>query len=296
MRKRDDDLVSNGKTERLISKEMILLDSREYHKVKEPLRQVTINNLFARTVVEKHLQGRIYVDDVNAPTTFYIVHPYGMSLLFGNSDNHAFNCQFREYAMNKDKLRDKCEWMQVFPDSWDDKLKELFGADMVKHSDDSANENCIELNGRVNFKFNHNRYLLFKQNNPSENHFNIVRTDEDTFNNMKGAVVPMYFWKDADHFLRHGMGFSLFCEGKLASTAYSAYAHDNFLEIGVETVDTYRGKGFAQNVCSALIDYCLDNHLEPVWSCRQENIGSCRLAQKLGFEPISIRPYYKLPY
>ena len=275
---------------------MILLDENAYSKVVEPLKNVTVNNLFARTVAERHLLGKIYVDDVNTPTVFYILHPYGMSLLFGSHDNDEFNRQFKEYALNRDKLRNKNEWMQVFPDSWDDKLKELFGSDLIKNSENVRNEkDKVELNGRVNFKFNSDLYSVYKQNE-LKNDYIIVRTDQEIFNSMKGVVVPMYFWNDAEQFYAKGMGFSLFYHGQLASTAYSAYTHDNYLEIGIETVEEFRGKGLAQCACSALIDYCLQNNFEPVWSCRLENTGSCRLAKKLGFETVSIRTYYKLPY
>ena len=275
---------------------MILLDDSEYYKVVEPLKKVTINNLFARTVIEKHLPGKVYVDSTNTPGTFYILHPYGMSLLFGNPDNNEFNSWFKQYALNKDKSGNKYEWMQVFPDNWDDKLKELFGNALIKASDNSENiEGKVELNGRVNFKFNSDAYSTFKQNN-MKSAFKIVRTDKDSFNNMKGSVVPMHFWTDAENFLKHGAGFSLFYNNELASTAYSAYVHDNFLEIGIETIEEYRGKELAQSVCSALIDYCLQNNLEPVWSCRLENTASCKLARKLGFEPVSKRSYYRLPY
>ena len=188
------------------------------------------------------------------------------------------------------------EWMQVFPDSWDDKLKDLFGIYLVKYSNNSNNEkDKVELNGRVNFKFNQDAYFAFKQNKPKSD-YKIMQTDKAIFNEMKGSVVPMFFWKDAEHFCNHGIGFSLFYENKLASTAYSAFIHDNYLEIGIETVEEYRGKGLAQYACSALIDYCLQNDFEPVWSCRFENTASCKLAQKLGFEPVSKRSYYKLPY
>lgn len=275
---------------------MVLLDVNEYCKVIEPLKRVTINNLFARTIIEKHLPGNAYVDDINTSSTFYIVHPYGISLFFGNPGNDNFNHLFRKYALNTDKSRNKYEWMQVFPDSWDEKLKELFGNDLINNSDDHNNQkNKVELNGRVNFKFNCDAYFVFKQNNLNNN-FKIVRTDQEAFNNMKGSVVPMYFWKDAEHFLDHGVGFSLFYDNKLASTAYSAYIHDHYLELGIETIEEYRGKGLAQYVCSALIDYCLQNNFEPVWSCRLENINSCKLAQKIGFEAVSKRTYYKLLY
>ncbi|MDR0207513.1 MAG: GNAT family N-acetyltransferase [Bacteroidales bacterium] len=274
---------------------MILLEESAYNKVLAPLKKATINTLFARTVIEKHLQGKVFVDDVNSPNTFYIVHPYGMSLLFGNPDNEEFNRQFKEHALNKDKSRDKYEWMQVFPDSWDDKLKDLFGSDLVKYSDNSNTaKGKVELNGRVNFKFNQETYFAFKQNTPKIN-CKIVPTDKEIFNDMKGSVVPMFFWKDAEHFCKHGVGFSLFYDNKLASTAYSAYIHDNYLELGIETVGEYRGKGLAQYACSVLIDYCLQNNYEPVWSCRFENTASLKLAQKLGFEPVPKRTYYKLP-
>ena len=239
---------------------MILLNESEYYKVLDTFNKVTINTLFARMVVKKLLLGKIFVDNVNAPTTFYVVHPYGMSLLFGNTDNENFNRQFREYAFNLNKSRNKFEWMQVFPDSWDDTLKDLFGSNLVNYSEKAETEKGkVELNGRANFKFNRDTYLVFKQNLPKSD-YKIVRTDKEAFNEMKGTVVPMYFWKNAEQFCNQGVGFSLFYDSKLASTAYSAYMHDNYLELGIETVEEYRGKGLAQYACSALIDYCLQNN------------------------------------
>jgi RimJ/RimL family protein N-acetyltransferase len=107
-------------------------------------------------------------------------------------------------------------------------------------------------------------------------------------------VVPKYFWKDAEHFYKSGKGFSLIYENRVASTAYSSFIHDNLLELGIETIESYRGKGFAVLTCSSLIDYCLNNNYEPVWACRLENVGSYNLAQKLGFEPTLYIPFYRL--
>jgi hypothetical protein len=273
---------------------MILLEPGNYNKVKELLHQVTINNLFARTIVEKHLPGKIFVDDLPSPQTFHVVHPYGMSLLFGNPDNDNFNARFRDYALNKNKQRTAYEWLQTFPDDWDARLDELFGDVLVKFSDeDDKKKNKIELNTRVNFKFDRDTYLNFKKSNIKSD-YKIVRTDKEIFNAMKGSVVPMHFWSNAEHFCNNGIGFSLFCKNRLASTAFSAYVHDNFLEIGIETFEEFRGKGLAQYSCAELINYCLENNLEPVWSCRLENTGSYLLAQKLGFEPTLNRRYYRL--
>ena len=86
---------------------MIELGEDKYFKVNGPLEQVTINNLFARSVVEKHVIGRIYVDNEDAPRTIHVVHPYNMSLLFGRHDNGEFNSWFRDYALNTNKIRNK---------------------------------------------------------------------------------------------------------------------------------------------------------------------------------------------
>lgn len=273
---------------------MILLEYKKYSKLIEPLKMVTINNLFAYAVVENRVDGLVYVDNENNPKTFYIVHPYNMSLLFGDCSNEDFNSKFRDYSLNINLIRNKYEWMQAFPDAWDIVLNDLFKDCLIKSSDnlDNKENNIIELNTRVNFKFNFNKYLGFKQNNNVD--LKIVRTDKKIFVDMKGSVVPFYFWNNAEEFYENGIGFSLFYKNKLASTAYSAFIHDNKLELGIETVEEFRGKALAQYTCSALIDYCLENNYEPIWACRLENIGSYKLAIKLGFEPTITIPYYRL--
>jgi GNAT superfamily N-acetyltransferase len=274
---------------------MILLEKENYDKLNEPLSKVKINNLFARFVAEKCVSGTVYVDNQDEPRTFYIVHPYGISLLFGDSSNKGFNYSLREYALNIQNVRHKYEWMQAYPDEWDTVLKELFQDFLVKSSENIAHkENAIiELNTRINFKFNLARYLDFKKTNIVEG-LKIVRMDKQLFHLMKGSVIPLYFWDSADDFCEKGIGFSLFHDNKLASTAYSAFIFNDKLELGIETVEEFRGKGFAQHTCSSLIDYCIDNNLEPIWSCKLENTGSYNLAQKLGFEPSAEIPFYRL--
>ena len=265
---------------------MILLNKKDYNVVVKPLQEVTINNLFARSVVEGHVDGRVYVNDVDEPSVFYVVHKYGMSLLFGDIDDKEFNKEFKEYALKSDREVD--EWMQAFPAAWDEVLSDMFEGQLVRSS-----ESVIELNTRVNFSFDEDRYTSFRRELPFED-LEIVKVDEEIFDKMEGGVVPSKFWNDSKDFIENGVGFSLFYDGELASTAFSSYVHDGLLELGIETAEGYRGKGFAQHTCSALIDHCLKNDYEPVWSCRLENTGSYRLAVKLGFRASLEIPYYRL--
>jgi hypothetical protein len=274
---------------------MILLDKTHYNKAIEPLKKVTINTLFAHAVVDGCVEGVVFVDDVDRPRTFYVEHPYGMSLLFGEAGNEEFNSKFLDYSLNADRNRDKHVWMQAWPQKWDAKLVELFDGRLIKSEDNTGddNGNFVELNTRVNFKINVDKHQRFKATSPAHSH-KITRSDKCVFENMKGSVVPYYFWDNAEHFCNDGVGFSLFCERDLASTAFSAFIVDNKVEIGIETFEIFKRKGLAQLACSALIDYCLENSLEPIWSCRLENYGSYKLAQKLGFDPTITLPYYRL--
>jgi hypothetical protein len=273
---------------------MIQLDPSHYHKVLKPAQGVTFNNLFALSVIEKKMSGQIYTDNPDNPKIFYIVHPYGMSLLLGNPNNKAFNESFRDYALNFHRNRDRHEWMQAFPNEWNGILHDLFGNQMITSADNvGADTKKIELNTRINFRFNPGKYRQPERDSIPAN-VRIVRTDKKIYSDMKGVVVPTSFWNSPEDFYGNGVGFSLFYEDKLASTAYSAFIHGQKLELGIETVEAFRGKGFALLTSSALINYCLKNNYEPIWSCRLENTGSYRLACKLGFEPVREIPFYRL--
>lgn len=276
---------------------MKLLDKNKYNLVLEPLKGVKVNNLFARSVIEKHVKGSVFVDDTSDPTSFCVVHPYGMSLVFGAITNKEFNQHLIDYMLNKSGFRTKVGWLQAYPPEWNEKIMELLGVNLFTPVTDAdhKSEGLVELYTRVNFKFNKTNYLDFR-NTLEPNPFDVVRTNCLMFDKMNGTVVPKYFWDDAHSFLSRGIGFSILNAGEPVSTAFSAFVLDDKLEIGIETSDSQRGKGLAFYTCSALIDFCIENDLEPIWACRLENTGSVRLAERLGFEQSKYIPYYKLPF
>jgi GNAT superfamily N-acetyltransferase len=274
---------------------MILLDSENYYKLKQPLKSVEINHLFARTVVEQKMDGEIYVDDLNNPSTFYVKHSYGMALLFGNTHNEFFNKQLTSYLLNEESKRHAGEWLQVFPSEWNDKLEELLTGHFAAESTVNPSElHRIIKSTRVNFRFNKSKYTSAKHTISPD--FKLVRTDANLFGQITGTVVPRYLWRNKDEFSQNAVGFSLIYRNEPVSTAFASFIHDRQLELGIETQAQFHGKGLAQLTCSALIDYCLENNFEPVWACRLENTGSFQLAQKLGFEPVRMIPYYQLPF
>ncbi len=273
---------------------MIQLKTENYHKVLEPLSKVAINHLFARTVLEQKMDGEVFVDDLDKPTTFYIKHAYGMSLLFGKTDNAEFNRQLKSYLLNENNVRQSSEWLQVFPSEWNEKLDQLLNEKILEPSAAVSDGTQLIKWSRVNFRFNRLKYSSKQQ--PVPEGLKLERTVPALFSQISGSVIPSCFWRNRHEFANNAIGFSLRHDEKPVSTAFASFIHDLQLEIGIETSSAFRGKGLAQISCSALIDYCLANNFEPIWSCRLENAGSFMLAQKLGFEPTLIHPYYQLPH
>jgi RimJ/RimL family protein N-acetyltransferase len=274
---------------------MYTLPAEEYEKVKGPLSRVSINTLFVEAVICGDVPGTVYVDDIQNPSVFYIVHAYGMSLLFGDTDNEAFNTRLAAYLVNGDQARKTHEWMQVCPDAWTGRLEEMLGDNLNKKDEkdgDGDPAKVVEFT-RVNFAFDPDQYreAVDKRERPE---YEIIPTTPELYKTMEGSVIPRYFWKDAEQFIESGGGYTLICDGEAAATAFTAYRIGDQLEIGIETMEKYWGRGFAFWVCAALIDHCLENHLRPDWTCRLENTGSYILAQRLGFVPNRYLPYYRL--
>jgi RimJ/RimL family protein N-acetyltransferase len=278
------------------------LDPHLYPRIEPLLRAVPINTLFARAVVERHVPGAVYVDDEAAPGTVYVAHPYGMSLLFGRADNDAFNARLLPYLTGEVPRRGD-EWLQVYPDPWQGKLAALLGERLVSAAEAPAKADPVALaerpavlqDVRVNFGFDRRAYGELRQSLQLPAGCAVTTDAEWIYRNMEGSVVPRAFWDSAEAFEARGAATGLLCDGALASVAFASFVFDDCLELGIETLPAFRGRGFAIHACAALIDLCLRSGLEPVWSCRMSNLGSYRLARRLGFEHTLSIPYYRLP-
>ena len=264
-----------------------LNDIKKYKElILERLKIVPFNTLFAENVVKEIVNGKVFVDNTNDPQIFYILHPYGMSLLLGENSN-GFDKKLYKYILNSEGKRDKVEWMQAYPENWHDILERMAYA--------KKQTPLIEIDIRVNFKFNKAKYEESKQNRTEEN-IEILKTSADDFENMTGSVIPKHFWNNSNDFINNGVGYSLYYQKTLASIAFSSVVNHNYIELGIETKEEFRGKSLAFKVCSALINHCFKRKLEPIWACRKTNVESYNLAKKLGFDEFLTTPYYKLNY
>ena len=275
---------------------MKLLPLNDYELAVPKLKEVAINNLFARSVVEQHVDGKVYVDDIANPKAFYVIHPYGMSLLYGDISNDFLQAELKDYLLGCNSSRKASEWLQIFPPELENRIDKILGNRLRIFDSDKDRDNfgdAVVKHKRVNFKFNLRKFEQFRCKIDFKE-YSFCDVDVTLYNETNGSVVPNRFWNNASEFALHGVGFSLMMEGQAVAIAFSSFMHDEMLELGMETKSECRRRGFASIVSTKLIDYCLERGLVPVWSCRQGNHGSYNLAVKLGFEPIAFLPYYEL--
>jgi len=258
------------------------LNKNDYEKLLVYVLDIPFNMLMARSVILNHVDGNIYVDNIVKPNSFYIVHPYGMTFLCGDSNNQSFNTGLSDYFTGKLFTRKRDEWLQAYPRDWDVIMNHFIENDIAT------------LHDRLNFKFDVKTFYE-KYNQFDKSKYNVIATPVDMLFDIQGSVIPKDYWKTPEQFSKEAKAFTVMIDDKPASTAFCSARHDDKFEIGIETMKEYQSKGLAYITCAKLIEYCIENNLEPVWSCRLSNTGSVRLAEKLGFMEVLRMPYYHVP-
>ncbi len=275
---------------------MKVLPPEQYSIDLSALKSVEVNHLFAKAVLLHHVAGKVYTDDINLPQAFYIVHPYGMSLLFGKVSDEFLNNDLKHYCLGTCGTREQTEWLQVFPAELQRRVEECFDN---KLSELDANDLPLDAHAkvvkhvRVNFAFDRDKYQQYRSEIQLDD-FNCVAVDKVAFGRIQGSVIPARFWNDADEFFTRSIGFSLKVDDVNVATSFAAFLMDGKLELGMETDSQHRNRGFGSIITARLIEHAFENQLEPIWSCRKGNKGSFNLAQKLGFEPTLELPFYEL--
>jgi RimJ/RimL family protein N-acetyltransferase len=80
------------------------------------------------------------------------------------------------------------------------------------------------------------------------------------------------------------MGFFLMREDEILCEALAGAEIMGIREIGVDTPELYRKRGYATLTCARLIQFCEQQGLQTYWNCNKYNHGSVALARKLGYQ------------
>ena len=91
--------------------------------------------------------------------------------------------------------------------------------------------------------------------------------------------------------LKNGIVAGAIVDDQLVSIAHTYAETDLHADVGVFTIEQYRGNGFATAASSLVAREIQAGGKVPVWSCGEDNYASLRVAQKVGFTKVDNRTY-----
>ena len=254
------------------------LKPENYEVVKEFLNKMEMF-LQIEAIITGQAIGDVFVDDINKPTfalvwdyghNFYIIKDHSSNL--GDKVFNTFNTLFQSLRRNADILD---YYIHYFPLELEDELTQ-------------------GLSGKYPRKIFRYHYFFGETNILPINipdGFELVKVDASIIEN--GSLINIDkirdwindTWKGLQDFVSNGFGYCLMKENHIVSWCLADYVVDSRCEIGIETDEDYRRQGLATIVVSACINHCLQNGIERIgWDCLKTNIGSIKLAEKVGFK------------
>lgn len=237
-----------------------ILDKAEYRGLTVNIDKDSCAPVYALSIAEGLQEGDIFT----AGEGVLFRHYCGFALIYGNTDQafleEVYNCF-------------------LSPNSSLERRFVLFAED----------ERAVKFfEGRDNLVIERRFFYRYPENSTLPEislpeGFELARIDEDNFDSIKGRITPLFSWKGKEDFLCNGCGWCVMHGDIPSAWAFSAALSSDEVDIGVETLEEYRGKGLALIVAKAMIRYCMQEGKRPVWACHSGNIASQRLAEKAGF-------------
>ena len=211
--------------------------------------------VYAYAVAEGIQSGILYTDENE--TVLLVRHVCGFALLFGDYTEDTL----REIG---EMIRQPAPFSRMILFAPDDRAAAYFS-----NQDDFITEQ------RLFFRYSSGE---IPPESSAAEHLTPARTEQ-----ISGRITPSFSWDNMDDFAINGTGYCIMQDGVPAAWAFSAAVSSRETDIGVETHENYRRRGFAFAAASAMIRDTLLRGKQPVWACHAENTGSRKLAEALGF-------------
>jgi GNAT superfamily N-acetyltransferase len=116
------------------------------------------------------------------------------------------------------------------------------------------------------------------------------RTDLKNLEIVRDEVEWM--WPSLERFYEYGFGAAALLKDEIICWCTAEYVSKGACGIGIETLRAYQNKGVATATAAHFVDHCLRRNINPYWECWRDNIGSVRVAEKVGFEKIQEAPFW----
>ncbi|MDP5276026.1 GNAT family N-acetyltransferase [Chengkuizengella axinellae] len=229
------------------------------------------------SIIEKNNPGTIFVDEIYEPKSA-LVWNQGMKGFYflGDPESKLFLEHINEFMDHFIPKFLKERNISCFEGSgttqeWDETIKKVF-----ENKDLHSGKQRIytwDYNSNIH-QMKHFKYKIYSIR--SMNH-------QSFFNWKYYERVLVSFWGSIDQLIEKGNCYYAVDGNKIIGICYSGFVTSNTKTIGIETDEKYRKQGVGYHLALHCIRDILQEGKMIWWDCMEENIGSGRLAEKLGF-------------
>ena len=101
-----------------------------------------------------------------------------------------------------------------------------------------------------------------------------------------GLDLEHRFWDSKEHFINQGYGIFLTAEAVPVAVCYAAAVGNRLAEVDILTDPAHQKKGLAKYAAALFVEQSLKRGIETNWDCFEDNPGSLRTANALGFTAV----------
>ncbi|MFX1577902.1 MAG: GNAT family N-acetyltransferase [Promethearchaeota archaeon] len=235
--------------------------------------------LIITALIELTSPGHIFVDDPEKPTCCFLSTAEGC-FLAGNPNNDAFNAKLGNYLQEKMRTaktrpEDEIELiLSVHPKTWTKQFATIFPTQTPIYIP-RRYYTCTQLKWKDSVTL---PYTIIQISQSL-----LTSPDVSIPDHIRSWIASN--WGSQDAFLKRGFGFATMHQQKLVSWSLTDCVSGNRAEIGIRTQPEHRQQGLATSTAAATVNYALQHGFQHIgWHTSQDNIGSIRVAEKVGFE------------
>lgn len=223
-------------------------------------------SVYPLSIAEEYQTGDIYVDSIYNTSCVLFWHACGFAFLSGVPSD-----MFLEEIFEHFYLADLHRRFVLI--SQNDAIISFF-----------RNKTNLTSGKRIHYSYardDRKKFYLKDEN------YTIKKITKRILSRIDGNIVPSFFWKNDEEFMKNGFGYCVQYKDKIAAIAFSAAISSKEIDIGVETMDEFRRQGLSTVLANRMCKEILLKGKRPVWGHSAMNTGSMKTAKKVGFEVVN---------
>ncbi|MFJ8064572.1 GNAT family N-acetyltransferase [Psychrobacillus sp. NPDC096426] len=264
----------------------------EFYKCKDLLYEH--GQLEAKAIIAGVNPGRVFVDDIDSPTSGLIWLGNNDGFIFiGDEKNEGFNTELNNF-IDKIIIPEAIEvglaWFEGIGNhrKWNTTIKKIFKSRKLG----SWNQRVYTLQ-KDNYKCNYELAI--------EQEYKVMKICKTLFENNDYKNIEflhskiLEYWSSPDRFFSSGIGYCTVYKDEIVSVCFSGFVVENVHCIDIETLEGHQGKKLAQITALSFVKECLNNNIIPYWDCMESNKPSIAVAENIGFKNVFNYIGYEFP-